>query len=101
MTALLSNGFFLLFVKVYGAFLILGPVLLRIQFRFKAKINPQLVPVESLPPDVKQFMAPRAQSCICWEALVGTARTLNFGRCRWCRVSCVVGMTVGTATSPP
>src|ERR1700730_13366766 len=62
MTGLLSNGFFLLLVKVYGAFLILGPVLLRIQFRFKAKLNPQLVPVESLPPDVQQFMAPRAQS---------------------------------------
>jgi hypothetical protein len=62
MTGLLSNGFFLLLVKVYGAFLILGPVLLRIQFRFNAKLNPQLVPVESLPPDVQQFMAPRVQS---------------------------------------
>jgi len=64
MTALLSNGFFLLLVKVYGAFLILGPILLRIQFRFKAKLDPQLVPVESLPPDVQQFMAPRVQSIV-------------------------------------
>src|SRR6266404_5611574 len=62
MTALLSNGFFLVLVKVYGAFLILGPVLLRIQFRFNASLNPRLVPVESLPPDVQQFMAPRVQS---------------------------------------
>src|SRR5258708_37641200 len=62
MTALLSYGLFLLLLKVYGAFLILGPVLLRIQFRFNAKLNPQLVPVEALPPDVQQFMAPRVQS---------------------------------------
>jgi hypothetical protein len=42
--------------------ILLGPVLLRAQFRFKAKLNPQLVPVESLPPDVRQFMALRVKS---------------------------------------
>jgi len=62
MTVLLSNGFLLLLVKVYGAFLILGPILLRIQFRYNARLNPQFVPLESLSPDVQQFMAPRAKS---------------------------------------
>jgi hypothetical protein len=62
MTELLNNGLVLLLLKVYGALALLGPVILRAQFRFKAKLNPQLVPVESLPPDVQQFMAPRVQS---------------------------------------
>jgi hypothetical protein len=62
MTELLNNGILLLLLKVYGALLVLGPILLRAQFRFKAKLNPQLVPVESLPPDVQQFMAPRVQN---------------------------------------
>ena len=50
MTSPLDNGILLLLLKVYGAMTLLGPVLLRAQFRFKAKLNPQLVPVESLPP---------------------------------------------------
>jgi hypothetical protein len=62
MTGVSDSGFLLLLLKVYGALLILGPVLLRAQFRFEARLNPQLVPVESLPPDVQQFMAPRVQS---------------------------------------
>ena len=64
MTELLNNGILLLLLKVYGALLVLGPILLRAQFRFKAKLNPQLVPVESLPPDVQQFMAPRVQNIV-------------------------------------
>jgi len=62
MTSPLDNGILLLLLKVYGAMILLGPVLLRAQFRFKAKLNPQLVPVESLPPDVRQFMALRVKS---------------------------------------
>jgi hypothetical protein len=62
MTGPLNSGILLLLLKFYGAMILLGPLLLRAQFRFKAKLNPQLVPVESLPPDVQQFMAPRAQS---------------------------------------
>src|ERR1700675_1409308 len=62
MTGSLDNGLFLLLLRVYGALLILGPILLRLQFRFKARLNPQVVPVESLPPDVQQFMAPRVKS---------------------------------------
>lgn len=62
MTGLFANEYFLLLAKIYAAFLIFGPVLLRVKFRFKAKLNPQLVPEESLPPDVRAFMAPRAKS---------------------------------------
>ena len=62
MTELLDSGILLLLLKIYAVMFLLGPVLLRSQFKFKAKLNPQLVPLESLPPDVKQFMAPRAQS---------------------------------------
>jgi len=40
----------LLLLKVYGAMILLGPVLLRAQFRFKAKLNPQLVPSSRCPP---------------------------------------------------
>jgi len=62
MTAPMDSAFLLLLLKVYGAMILLGPILVRAQVKFKAKLNPQLVPVESLPPDVQQFMAPRAQS---------------------------------------
>ncbi len=64
MTGPLDNGILPLLLKVYGAMILLGPVLLRAQFRFKAKLNPQLVPVESLPPDVRQFMALRVKSIV-------------------------------------
>src|SRR5882762_9285123 len=59
-----DSAFLLLLLKVYGAMILLGPILLRAQVKFKAKLNPQLVPVESLPPDVQQFMAPRAESIV-------------------------------------
>jgi hypothetical protein len=62
MTELYDHGFVLLFLKLYGVLIVLGPILLRAKFKFKAKVNPQLVLVESLPPDVRQFMEPRAQS---------------------------------------
>ena len=62
MTGLFDSGILLLLLKGYGALVLLGPVLLRVQFRYKAKLNPQFIPVEALPPDVQQFMAPRAQS---------------------------------------
>jgi hypothetical protein len=62
MTAPLDSGILLLLLKFYGAMILLGPVLVRAQVRFKAKLNPQLVPVGSLPPDVQHFMALRVQS---------------------------------------
>ncbi len=62
MTGLFDSGILLFLLKGYGALVLLGPVLLRVQFRYKARLNPQFIPVEALPPDVRQFMAPRAQS---------------------------------------
>jgi hypothetical protein len=59
MPALMQNDLIILLLKVYGALFLLGPIVLRVTFRFKAKLDPQLVPRESLPPDVQQFMAPR------------------------------------------
>ena len=55
----MENGLFLLLLKIYAALFILGPVLLRAQFRFKAKLNPQIVSLESLPPDVRKFISLR------------------------------------------
>jgi len=59
MPVFLQNDLILLFLKVYGALFLLGPIVLRVTFRFKAKLDPQLVSRESLPPDVQQFIAPR------------------------------------------
>src|ERR1700731_414561 len=64
MTAPMDSAFLVWLLKVYGVMILLGPILVRAQVKFKAKLNPQLVPVESLPPDVQQFMAPRAQSIV-------------------------------------
>jgi len=64
MTAPMDSAFLLWLLKVYGAMILLGPILVRAQVKFKAKLNPQLVPVQSLPPDVQEFMAPRAQSIV-------------------------------------
>lgn len=54
----LENDLVYFLLKVYGVLFLLGPIVLRATFRFKAKLNPQLVPREALPPDVQQFMAP-------------------------------------------
>ena len=59
MPALMQNDLILLLLKVYGALFLLGSIVLRATFRFKAKLDPQLVPRESFPPDVQQFIAPR------------------------------------------
>jgi len=62
MPALLQNDLVLLLLKIYGVLFLLGPIILRATFRFKAKLNPQLVSPESLPPDVRQFMTPRVSA---------------------------------------
>ena len=59
MPLFIQNDLVLLFLKIYGALFILGPIVLRATFRFKAKLDPQLVPLETLPPDVRQFMTAR------------------------------------------
>ena len=60
MPLFMQNDLVLLLLKVYGVLFLLGPIVLRATFKFRAKLNPQLVSVESLPPDVRQFMTPRA-----------------------------------------
>ena len=62
MPALLQSNLVLLLLKIYGVLFVLGPIVLRATFRFKAKLNPQLVPRESLPADVQQFFAVRVPS---------------------------------------
>lgn len=59
MTEILQNGLFLLFLKFYGFLFVAGPIALRATFKFRAKLDPQLVTKESLPPAVQQFMAAR------------------------------------------
>jgi hypothetical protein len=59
MPLFMQNDLVLLLLKIYGTLFVLGPIVLRATFRFKAKLDPQLVPEESLPPDVRAFMAPR------------------------------------------
>ena len=59
MPLFIQNDLFLLFLKIYGALFVLGPIVLRVTFRFKAKLDPQIVPPETLPADVRQFMMPR------------------------------------------
>jgi len=59
MTAILDHGILVLLLKIYGVLFVLGPIVLRATFRYKAKVNPQSVPLESLPENVRQFMATR------------------------------------------
>jgi hypothetical protein len=62
MPVFMQNDFVLLLLKIYGVLFLLGPVVLRATFRFKAKLDPQLVSPESIPPDVRQFMTPRVSA---------------------------------------
>jgi hypothetical protein len=59
MTELFGNGIVVLLLKLYGLLFVFGPIVLRATFRYKAKVDPQLVSLESLPEDVRQFMTPR------------------------------------------
>lgn len=59
MPMLLQNELAVLLLKIYGALFLLGPIVLRATFRFRAKVDPQLVHQDSLPSEVRQFMAPR------------------------------------------
>jgi hypothetical protein len=59
MTELFGTGMIGLVLKIYGALFVLGPLVLRATFRYKAKVNPQLVSLEALPQEVRQFMTPR------------------------------------------
>src|ERR1700746_149926 len=59
MTELLNNGIIVLLLKIYGVLFVLGPIVLRATFRYKAQVNPQLIPLEALPNDVRDLMVPR------------------------------------------
>jgi hypothetical protein len=59
MPGLLQNGPLRLILEIYCVLIVLAPVLLRKKFRLKAKLNPQLVPLEKLPADVQSFMTAR------------------------------------------
>lgn len=59
MTALLNNGILILLLKVYAVLFVLGPIVLRASFRCKAKVNPQIVPSNALPENVRNFIEPR------------------------------------------
>ena len=48
----MQNDLVLLLLNVYGALFLLGPIILRATFRFKAKLDPQFVSLDSLSPDV-------------------------------------------------
>lgn len=56
MPLFMQSDLVILLLKIYGVLFLLGPIVLRATFRFKAKLDPQLVPEQSLPPDVRQFM---------------------------------------------
>jgi hypothetical protein len=59
MMELLNNGIIVLLLKIYGVLFVLGPIVLRATFRYKAQVNPQLIPLEAFPNDVRDFMVPR------------------------------------------
>jgi hypothetical protein len=59
MTTFLGTGILGLLLKIWGGLFLLGPIVLRLTFRYKAKVNPQMVSPEALPQDVQQFMTPR------------------------------------------
>jgi hypothetical protein len=59
MSEFLNSGIVVLLLKIYGVLFVLGPIVLRLTFRYKAKVNPQLVSLEALPNDVREFMTPR------------------------------------------
>jgi hypothetical protein len=59
MIGLADNELLRFVLGMYGLLLILGPVLLRVQFRWTCKLDPRIVPLETLPENVRSFMSPR------------------------------------------
>lgn len=64
MPLFLQNELVMLLLKIYGVLFVLGPIVLRATFKSRAKIDLRLVPKESLPPEVQQFIAPRAGAIV-------------------------------------
>ena len=51
----------------YGILLVFAPIVLRIQFRYRAKVDPRVVPLEELPAEVREFLEPRVASLAPWN----------------------------------
>ena len=51
----------------YGILLVFAPIVLRIQFRYRAKVDPRVVPLEELPAEVREFLEPRVASLASWN----------------------------------
>ncbi len=62
----------------YSIVLILGPIVLRIQFRYRAKVEPHVVSFEDLPEEVREFIEPRVATFALWNFDV--IAYLNLGR---------------------
>jgi hypothetical protein len=83
MPLMLQHSLVLLLLKVYGVLFVLSPIILRATFRFKAKLDPQLVPREAVPPDVQAFMATR----------VAAITSLGFEQVGYVSVGALAGAT--------
>lgn len=59
MTGLLNSGIVILLLKIYSVLFVLGPIVLRATFRYKAQVNPQVVPATAIPENVRSFIEPR------------------------------------------
>ncbi len=58
----------LLFVLwFYGIVLILSPIVLRLQFRYRAKVDPRVVTLADLPAEVREFIEPRVATFAPWN----------------------------------
>src|SRR5271167_2350308 len=51
----------------YGIVLLLGPIVLRIQFRYRAEVEPRVVGFEDLPSEVREFVEPRVATFALWN----------------------------------
>jgi hypothetical protein len=96
----------LIFILVfYGIVLVLGPIVLRIPFRYPAKFDLRVIPLEGLPVEAREFMDPRVESLRAWNfepvtylelssVAVGTrafmALLSNPHTCEWADVSFTV-----------
>jgi hypothetical protein len=81
MTELFGNPIVRFLLWVYGSLVILGPVMLRLTFRYHARVNPETVPFNALPPDARAFMEPRVPAitalgfeCVGYLSLGSVAR---------------------------
>jgi hypothetical protein len=69
----------LFFVLVfYGILLVVGPIVLRIQFRYRANVEPRVVAFGDLPAEVREYIEPRVATFALWN--FDLIAYLNLGR---------------------